>query len=100
MDYLFLATSVFLIGFYLTAEILSSKRRTFGFIRQVIEPSNPAAGCLSRELVVDLPSGETIIAKAEGCALCKADLFVGSKIPLIKSQSGDWLISFGWGSGK
>ena len=82
MDWLYAATTVFLVGFFVVAEIVRSRRAVRGRFRAFLPDESPAAAMLYRKALVDLPDGESVCAVLGGCVLCQGDYRAGDPVQL------------------
>ncbi len=83
-DILLAGTSIFLVLFFMSLELIQGKKCFSGTLSSFVEDDLPIQGALIKKAVVDLSDGRRVMAEMSGCVLCQGRFLPGDPVRVQK----------------
>jgi hypothetical protein len=87
-DVLFNITAVLLLGGFVAAEVFMRRKSRRGVVVRKLTSETDWANWFRSEFLVQTDEGKTVVARADGCVLCRGDLRPGRRVGLMRDVNG------------
>lgn len=93
------ATTLFLVGIFIMAEVYRLRRGRVGVLVGVKDSGLPLLGLPATEYAVRLDDGTVVAATASCCTACMGRFELGDRVKVAKNRDG-YVIDLPWVRGK
>ena len=87
-DWLYTATTVFLIGGWVVVELFVRRKAQRGTVLRGVTHGDGLSDWLEGRFLIRTDDGRTVVARASGCVQCQGDLRPGRRVGLLRDQDG------------